>query len=71
MFINPFFKNKGPFKFQNLIYNKKTGLNSKSAFGSLSKRVLSPKGEYYLLDLEDIVLNHEQKIINKINISSK
>ena len=53
MFINPFFKNKGPFKFQNLIYNKKTGLNSKSAFGSLSKRVLI----YDIKNLNDATKN--------------
>ena len=27
MLKNPFFKNKGPFKLSNLIYNEKTGLN--------------------------------------------
>jgi len=37
---NPFFKNKGPFKLPNLIYNKKTGLNPENGFGSLPEDVL-------------------------------
>ena len=32
MFKNPFFKNKGPFKITNLIYNDKTGLKPESIF---------------------------------------
>jgi len=37
---NPFFKNQGPIKLPNLIYNSKTGLNPESGFGSLSEDVL-------------------------------
>tara|TARA_Y100000590_G_scaffold130088_1_gene148615 strand:- start:1343 stop:2341 length:999 start_codon:yes stop_codon:yes gene_type:complete len=40
MLKNPFFKNKGPFKLPDLIYNSKTGLNSKNEVTSLSKDIL-------------------------------
>ncbi len=53
MLKNPFFKNKGPFKFQNLIYNKTTGLNAKNAFGSLSKDLLI----YDIKNLSDATKN--------------
>jgi len=40
MSINPFFKNQGPIKLANLIYNSKTGLTTESGFGSLPEDVL-------------------------------
>ena len=40
MLKNPFFKNKGPFKLSNLIYNEKTGLNPDHGLDTLPEDVL-------------------------------